>query len=571
MRRRHKSKPRKIRKFVIPAVAALIIIAVIIIIHDRRTIFEIAPPPKAPDWNSGPIVHLLPTVNHNRILMKVSFEKPFAEPPRLKIGDDYFVGQQTDTKGYFWAFDATGLKPKTTYELVIQDSAGNNLCDAWPLSTFPSPEDRPEHFRLLIYTCAGGHDAHITWRGTGPIPLAARTRLLKKALSLQPDAVISSGDQIYYDLVYGRTPKYMGRSPESVAYAGTFDRSIPVLGTKNEEVLKKAVGPQIANLYGTLFHSIPTFFMLDDHDYFENDEARPEDTFNWVDLLIGWRNPIIKAGVSFPPDDFMLDLGRSSQKLYLPEFLPDATWPADLPAVGAPDRAPGVSECYGTLRYGTLVEILLFECRRFITLAGPHSVLVHPAAERWLINRMQAEETTHIMNASATIFGWSAGKWMEWYPDIREEDKLTTARPKYMWQEGWFTQHNRLLKAASSMKKTIPLFVCGDIHDISAGRILRSGELDLSANPVIAIASGSLGTGPRGFPSGAVRKMVAQPPTDLTVEEWLAPVEKDGFMIADFMPDKIVIQFYAWRPPEPLEAIDTLEPFHSLELKIPPQ
>jgi hypothetical protein len=138
-----------------------------------------------------------------------------------------------------------------------------------------------------------------------------------------------------------------------------------------------------------------------------------------------------------------------------------------------------------------------------------------------------------------------------------------------MWQEGWFAQHNRLLHAASSMKKSIPLFICGDIHDLSEGRIFRSGDLDLSSNPVNVVASGSLGTGRRGFPSGALRKVVAQPPTNLTVEERLPPVEKNGFVIVDFTPEKTVINFYAWKPPEPLEAIDNLEPFHTLELKVP--
>jgi hypothetical protein len=46
-------------------------------------------------------------------------------------------------------------------------------------------------------------------------------------------------------------------------------------------------------------------------------------------------------------------------------------------------------------------------------------------------------------------------------------------------------------------------------------------------------------------------------------------VEKNGFVIVDFTREKVVIQFYAWKPPEPLEAIDTLEPYHTLELKVP--
>jgi phosphodiesterase/alkaline phosphatase D-like protein len=247
--------------------------------------------------------------------------------------------------------------------------------------------------------------------------------------------------------------------------------------------------------------------------------------------------------------------------------LPDAGRPTDLPGSGAPDRPDGVSECYGTLRYGRLLEALLFESRRFTTLTGTDAVMIHPEAEKWLIDRMSAEEATHVVNMPATIFGWSAGKWMEWYPDARnEQGSLTTDESKYMWQEGWFAQHNRILEAASRMKSSIPLFICGDLHSQAEGRIMQSGDLDLRSNPIIAVSSGSLGTGPRGFPSG-FRGMLAEVPGDLVVEERLPIVEKNGFIIADFTPEKITISFYAWKPPEPVEAIDDLQPFHVLELR----
>jgi hypothetical protein len=158
---------------------------------------------------------------------------------------------------------------------------------------------------------------------------------------------------------------------------------------------------------------------------------------------------------------------------------------------------------------------------------------------------------------------------MEWYPDVHDKaGNLTTVLSKYKWQEGWLDQHNRLLKAASSMRKCLPLFICGDLHNQAWGKILKSRDLDLRVNPVISVVSGSLGTGPRGFPSG-FRGLTAKPPTDLMVQEGLPSVEKNGFVIVDFTREKVVIQFYAWKPPEPLEAIDTLQPYHTLELKVP--
>jgi len=523
-----------------------------------------------PSWNSGPVFHILPTVNHERILIKTSFTKPFSKAPRLQIDDvGNFDGRMTDTKGYFWSFDAPGLKPDTTYMLVIQDVDGKNLCDAWPLSTFPAPDANPKKLRLLIYTGLGGHDALIEWFKVGQLPLSTRIRLLKKALSFKPDAIVSSGDQIYFDLLYDKSARVMGGSPRAKFHVGRFDRSKPVLGTENEEVLKKAAGPQIANLYGTSCRSIPTFFILDDHDYYENDIAEEKESGFYLKLLLlGWRSPFYKGGVSFPPDEFMLDLGRTTQKLYLPEFLPDRNRPMTLPATGASDRAAGVSECYGTLRFGRLLEGLFYESRRFVTLNGKDAVFTHSDAEKWLIDRMRTEDTAHLVHLPAVIYGWSAGKWMEWYPDIRDQSgNLTTSTPKYMWPEGWFLQHNRILKAASEMRSRIPLFICGDLHQQSAEKILKSGDLDLSSNPVIAVASGSLGTGHRAWPS-AFRGMVAEPPTGLTVEEDLEALEKNGFIIADFTSEKIVVKFYAWKPPEPIEAIDTLEPHHTLELEV---
>jgi len=194
--------------------------------------------------------------------------------------------------------------------------------------------------------------------------------------------------------------------------------------------------------------------------------------------------------------------------------------------------------------------------------------MIHPAAERWLVERMKAEETRHVLNLPATVLGWSAGKWMEWYPDIRGKDgRLTKSIAKYKWQPGWFAQHNRLLEAASAMKGSVPLFICGDLHNQAEGWIRRSGDLDLSKNPVISVCSGSLGTGPRMWPS-AFRGLVAEPPTDIVMDQKLPPVEKNGFVIVDLTEEKIEITFYAWRQPESVETIDSMKPYHRIELPV---
>jgi hypothetical protein len=70
-----------------------------------------------------------------------------------------------------------------------------------------------------------------------------------------------------------------------------------VLGGDNETVLKRAVDPQIAPIYGADFRSTPVFFIQDDHDYFDNDEA--------TDDII-----------AFPPSHFMLQLARATRQMY---------------------------------------------------------------------------------------------------------------------------------------------------------------------------------------------------------------------------------------------------------------
>ena len=94
----------------------------------------------------------------------------------------------------------------------------------------------------------------------------------------------------------------------------------------------------------------------------------------------------------------------------------------------------------------------------------------------------------------------------------------------------------------------------------------RAGTLDLNANPITAVLSGPIGTSVRGFPS-VVRGIGATPPAHLDIEESVAPIEEHGFTLADFLPDRIVLRQFKWDVDrQPLDAIDTLEPFQTTEL-----
>ena len=492
------------------------------------------------------VAHILPTVSHDRFLIKISVREPLDAAPVLSMGKRSVRGNRTDTEGNFWVFDAPQLETNTLYELSLADSGGRRLCDPWPLRTFPSPDAELGGLRLLLYTCAGGREELKKGGKHQFTSLSARRRLLRRGLSFAPQAVVANGDHVYWDQTTGARGRGIRSIPEAMALSGDFDRSLPVLGSKNERVLKRAVGAQIAELYGTLFRSVPVFFLQDDHDYFEGDVAVP--------FLI-----------SFPPDPFMLRAARASQCLYFPEFLPDVNRPLGLGGASAADRPPGTSEAFGTLRYGRLLELLLWDCRRFLTLKGSVATFIPPATERWLTDRMKDDELRYVVHAPSVPFGWTAGKWGEWYPDVLADipdrrGKLTTKRPKFFWQPGWLKQHDRILQSASEMSR-LPLFLNGDLHSLAEGIIYRSGERDVSKNPVVSILTGPVSTS-TGWPS-AVRNVVGQPPIDLGMTESLPCIEENGFVIVDFDTDRLTVRYFRWLPEQGEEVIETLQPFRT--------
>src|SRR5712691_11734761 len=137
---------------------------------------------------------------------------------------------------------------------------------------------------------------------------------------------------------------------------------------------------------------------------------------------------------------------------------------------------------------------------------------------------------------------------------------------KLYWQPGWLKQHDRLMEAISAMPDRVPLVMSGDLHAIGLGRMLRSGKLDFAANPINAVLTGPIGTRPGGWPSGR-RGTGALPPAHLDMDEQVKPIEQHGFTIADFLPDKIVLRMFKWDvKTQSVDAIDTLEPFHTAEL-----
>lgn len=503
-------------------------------------------------WDAGKLAHVLPTASHDRLLLKASFKEPLESAPSVTIASRRIAGRPTGLAATTWSFDAVDLKPDTAYRIELKDASNRTLSEPWDLRTMPAPDTSPSRLRLLVFTCAGGHDALGPINGiTRFLPVDTRRRLLQRGLSFAPHAVIANGDHVYWDLGASRAAKRLGLSPEAIAYAGEFNPKLPVHSRENLDFVAKAAGQQIAPLYGTLCRSTPVYFLQDDHDYFDNDEADD-------------------SAVTFPPSHWMTGLARATQNMYFPEFLPDPHRPLGLPASAALDRPQNVSESFGTLRYGKLAEVLLYDVRRSMTMAGPSAVFIDKTVEGWLMTRMAAREVAHVVNIPSNPPGWSAGKWGEWYPDILAENRtlsLKTAKP--YWQSGWLAQHDRLLAAMSAMPGRVPLVLSGDLHATAEGRIFRTGAANLERSPVIAVLTGTLGTGDGGWPS-AFRGIGALPSNVLDMKEELKPIEENGFAIVDMTPDDITIQYFKWKAgQDSVDAIDKLEPFRTTKLMRP--
>ena len=508
--------------------------------------------PFEPDsgWRAGEVAHLIPTADHERIRIKASFRQIQMQPPTLRVAGRSVPGERTDSAGRFFVFDVRGLEPATEYPLALLAADGTPLCDPWPLRTLPARGARVERLRVLAYTCAGGSELfYHPWRGRIFIPIPYRQRLLARALEFRPDAVIANGDHVYWDIL-SSAGIAMGRSPQAWWVAGHFDRSQPVIGTANEQVLVKGFGPQIAGLYGTQLRSVPSWFLQDDHDYTENDEASEELR-------------------TFPPDAFMLDAARTTQRLFYPEFIA----PPDLPPAFV--SADGLSESFGSLRYGQLAEALLYDCRRYMENdrdpARDDKIgrFVPEEIERWLIGRTLRSGSAHLVHAPSTPVLWTAGKWGEWYPDVLGPgDRMTTSVPKPYWSPGWQLQQERLLGAGSARRDRVPLWVSGDLHAIGAGQIRRTGRLDLTANPVVSILSGPLASDGPSFPS-RFRGQAPVPSLTLDAEEWVRPIEENGFTLLDFTPNTVRVSLFRWKPEDGVGEIARLEPFWTREFARP--
>ncbi len=493
-------------------------------------------------WNRGDLCHLLPTASHNAFNIKLSFRESMAEPPILRVGSRWVPGTQQDSFGRFWAFRVANLAPDTEFQLELHRSArsgasSDRLCDSWTLRTFPAPDSRPEHLRVASFTCAGGPCLPIPPVLFAPWKSAAyRRRLFDLMIAQEPDFVIANGDHVYFDLPaiarLRENPIVNALSGLIRGMSAIFDPSLTVLDSANEIALTTVGDDQIASIYGVRFRSTPIFFITDDHDYFDNDDATLE-------------------RVTFPPDPFHRSLRDSLQKLYFPEFIvehdPDPAFPGLSTQQGV-----RLSSHFGEIRFGDLFSGLLYDCGGYLSL-GAQARLFPEVVENWLVDRTRIEDTRHLVHFPSHPLGWTAGKWREWYRDLLLSDgSLVEAvlrdedGNKYMWQEGWWNQHQRLVQAIASQSNRKPIMVSGDLHALGATRIERSGNLDLTHNPIHSVLSGPVGVGDAGWPSAA-RGVQSRNPADLVCTDLLSLEESNGFTIFEF--DREHDEFQLFRAP----------------------
>ena len=502
-------------------------------------------------WNAGPLKHIVPTANHERFLIKISLQAPVKEAPQLRVDDKRVAGSRTDVVGRCFQFDVTGLRPATTYELQLLDSGNSKLSDPWPLKTHPAPNAEVDHLRILAYTCGGGFDGPPFNGKSIWLDMTARRRLLARGLGFQPDVVFSNGDQIYWDIrTIDSFPPALEEHIKEHWWGrfGTFDRSIPANYGENDTVLQAICDYQIGGLYGCSLRSIPSYFQTDDHDMFENDE---------FDAYLA----------TLPAGEFG-QIGEDVTQLRgYPEFLPTPGRPSYLWGSTGVGRAPDVNQFFGALRYGNLLEVLMYDCRRFADYKGIHARVVPRWTEDWLKSRTLKEDTHHLMHSPSLPFGYSSGKLGDWYPDaIGLDGKLALDRPKEAWQSGWHAQCQRITEMLGSQKRRRAVIIEGDYHASAVGKMISSSQLKLKSNPVEIVLVGTLGSGDIAFPS-SFRKVQNSPSLTVEMDQPLPISEKNGFTIIDVTPEKITFQLFTWRPPQTVEQIDSMEPVITYEVK----
>ena len=467
---------------------------------------------------SKKVHHILSSVSHEKLAVSLSLSEGTSDLKLILDNKILAKGRCTDREGKHWQFIADSLSPDNSYNLQLITN-NEPIFEPWSLKTFPDPRSEVNNLSMMAFTCAGGGDG---FKASGKEffkPFNFREKIFDEGLSKKPDFVISIGDHIYFDLRGENFPP-VGRNSKLIKFFvggylkfryGVFNRLENANSEKNESILKKVGNDQIASLYGTKFKSTPIFFIPDDHDYFENDDAEE-------DL------------VTFPADEFSKGAFQKMADLFYP------------PLLDTPNNKPGRK--IGRIRYGNAFEGLIADCAGNMTLGDKEAVLISNQDEEWLLSKIENSKAKHLAFIPSHPLGYTAGKWREWYPDVVAEEgasgivinellsgrkgNLTIDADKYLWQGGWFLQHQRILQAISERTDSRFIF-SGDIHAMGASSIIQSDEINLKKivkTFLVGPVSSSTGT----WPSFA-RGITAETPKQLICKSIYATREVNGFTL----------------------------------------
>ena len=91
---------------------------------------------------------------------------------------------------------------------------------------------------------------------------------------------------------------------------------------------------------------------------------------------------------------------EQTQRLYYPEFLPDANRPVWLPGGDKAGSPWGTNLSFGTLRYGKLLESVFYDCRRYADYKGDRARILPPVGGG-MADRPHARRGHHALPACA--------------------------------------------------------------------------------------------------------------------------------------------------------------------------
>ena len=357
----------------------------------------------------------------------------------------------------------------------------------WTLGTFPPRDSKPDRFRLLVYTCAGGNGEARTSDGTQAfVPLAERQRLLRRALSFQPQAVIANGDHVYWDLLAG---------PSARILMSTRDRG---------QARRQGVQPRAAGARHRERGAARSRGVAADRRPLRHPAALDAGLLPAGRPRLLRERPRRRHHRHVPARPVHARARRARRRSSTtPSSCPT---PIARPGSAAPARriARRVSPRRSARCATATARALLWDCRRYHHAGGADRRL-HAARDRaWLLApHGGADERRAHRGAACRRRRWAGARASGASGIPTCSRRAASSAPPRRSPTGRKDGTASTIACSKPPSRWIAsrLFVSGDLHALGVGRILRSGSLNLRSNPITTVLAGPLGTGPVGWAS----------------------------------------------------------------------